>query len=131
MCRRRSGIWCFETRSRRRTVLCGLRFVPRGEDPRCKTGTWGTLLRGLALLAVIAGMAMGISLRAQGSSNPDAPAVMKVEPPSWWVGLTPDVMLLLSGRNLRATHVSCNLRDVVASRTESSSDGNYLFVWLK
>lgn len=112
-------------------MICGLRFVPGGEDPRCKTGSWGTRLRGLALLTVIAGMAMGIPLRAQGSANPEAPAVMKVEPPNWWVGLTPDVMLLLSGKNLRATHVSCNLRDVVASRTESSSDGNYLFVWLK
>ena len=112
-------------------MICGLRFVPGGGDPRCKTGTRGTRLRGVALLTAIAGMAMGISLRAQESANPDAPAVMKVEPPNWWVGLTPDVMLLLSGKNLRATHVSCNLRDVVARRTESSGDGNYLFVWLK
>jgi len=112
-------------------VICGLRFVSGEEDPRCSTGTWGTRFRGLALLTMIAGMAIGISLRAQGSANPDAPAVTKVEPPNWWVGLTPDVMLLLSGKNLRATHVSCNLRNVVVSRTESSGDGNYLFVWLK
>jgi glycosidase len=40
-------------------------------------------------------------------------------------------MLLLSGKNLQATHVSCNLREVVVSRTQSTADGSYLFVWLK
>jgi neopullulanase len=69
--------------------------------------------------------------RAQESAKPNAPAVNKVEPPNWWVGLTPEVMLLLSGKNLRATHVSCNLRELVVGRTESSGDGDYLFVWLK
>jgi glycosidase len=66
----------------------------------------------------------------QKTSNP-APAVTKVEPPSWWVGLTPEVMLLLSGHDLEATHVSCNLPTLRVSRTQSSAGGNYLFVWLK
>jgi glycosidase len=66
----------------------------------------------------------------QTASNP-APVVTKVEPPSWWVGLTPDVMLLLSGHDLEATHVSCNLPTLSVSRTQSSAAGNYLFVWLK
>ncbi len=70
-------------------------------------------------------------LRAQDSKNPDAPVVSKVEPPNWWVGLTPDVLLLLSGKNLQATHASCNLREVTVSRTQSTGDGDYLFVWLK
>jgi glycosidase len=70
-------------------------------------------------------------LPAQDQPNPDAPAVAKVEPPNWWVGLTPDVMLLLSGKNLQATHATCNLREVIVTRTESTADGNYLFVWLK
>ena len=55
----------------------------------------------------------------------------KVEPPNWWAGLTPDVMLLLSGKNLGATHVSCNLQEVSVSRTQATGGGNYLFVWLK
>jgi neopullulanase len=97
-----------------------------------KTRMWP---RGLArtafALLLLAAFAGGISLPAQESAKPDAPAVAKVEPPNWWVGLTPEVMLLLSGKNLRATHVSCNLRDVVVGRTESSSNGDYLFVWLK
>src|SRR5579862_1471238 len=78
-------------------------------------------------LILFASMADGFPVRAQGSAKPDAPAVNKVEPPNWWIGLTPEVMLLLSGKNLRATHVGCNLRDVVVGRTESSGDGNYLF----
>jgi glycosidase len=71
------------------------------------------------------------SVHAQVKDGIDAPSIKKVEPPSWWVGLTPDVMLLLSGSNLQATHVGCNLQDVLVSRTQSSADGIYLFVWLK
>ncbi len=56
--------------------------------------------------------------------------VKKVEPPNWWVGLTQDVLVLLSGKNLQATHASCNLPEVLASRTQSSAGGDYLFVWL-
>jgi len=68
---------------------------------------------------------------AQEKGNPNAPVVSKVEPPNWWVGLTPELLLLLSGKNLEATHASCNLPEVVVSRTQSSSGGSYLFVWLK
>ena len=59
------------------------------------------------------------------------PAVTKVEPPNWWVGLTPELMLLLSGRDLEATHVACNLPALRVSRTQATAGGNYLFVWLK
>jgi glycosidase len=45
--------------------------------------------------------------------------------------LTPDLMLLLSGHDLEATHVSCNLATVRVSRTQSTAGGNYLLVWLK
>jgi neopullulanase len=69
--------------------------------------------------------------QAQEANNPNAPVVKKVEPPNWWVGLTPDVMVLLSGKNLQATHAECNLPEVQVSRTQSSGNGHYLFVWLK
>jgi glycosidase len=59
------------------------------------------------------------------------PAVTKVEPPSWWVGLTPEVMLLLSGHDLEATHIGCNLPTLRVSRSQSTGGGNYLFIWLK
>ena len=68
---------------------------------------------------------------AQEKGDPHAPVVDKVEPPNWWVGLTPELLLLLSGKNLEATHASCNLPEVVVSRTQSSSGGSYLFMWLK
>jgi neopullulanase len=112
-------------------LIRGLRFVSGGKNPKGNTGAWDTWLRVLIVLILSFGALCGISVRAQGNDNADAPSVKKVEPPNWWVGLTPDVMLLLSGKNLRATHVSCNLNDVTVGRTESSGDGDYLFVWLK
>ncbi len=71
--------------------------------------------------------------QAPQSQQPDAkaPVVTKVEPPSWWINLTPYVMLLLSGHNLAATQVSCNLQSIVVERTEATGAGDYLFVWLK
>ena len=59
------------------------------------------------------------------------PEVTKVEPPNWWIGLTPEVLLLLSGRGLEATHVSCNLPSLRVTRTEATARGDHLFVWLK
>jgi neopullulanase len=81
---------------------------------------------GVALLLVSAQHAL-----AQESPNPYAPSVTKIEPPNWWVNLTTDVMLLLSGKNLQVTHASCNLPEVVVSRTQSTSDGHYVIVWLR
>jgi len=75
--------------------------------------------------------AVSASADAQEKGNPNAPVVNKVEPPNWWVGLTPELLLLLSGKNLEATHAGCNLPEVVVSRTQSSSGGSYLFMWLK
>jgi neopullulanase len=71
------------------------------------------------------------SALAQEIANPEAPLIAKVEPPNWWVNLTPDVMLLLTGKNLQVTHANCNLPDVIVSRTQSMADGHYLLVWLR
>jgi len=70
-------------------------------------------------------------LRAQEPLNPNAPVIKKIEPPNWWLGITQDVLVLLSGKNLQATHASCNLEQVLVNRTQSSNNGDYLFVWLK
>jgi neopullulanase len=40
-------------------------------------------------------------------------------------------MVLLSGKNLQATHAQCNLPEVLVNRTQSSINGDYLFIWLK
>jgi glycosidase len=63
--------------------------------------------------------------------NANAPLVTKVEPPSWWINLTPEVMLLVSGHNLEATRVVCNLPSILVERTQATNHGNYLFVWVK
>ncbi len=64
-------------------------------------------------------------------TSDSTPVVTKVEPPSWWIGLTHEVMLLLSGRDLEATRASCNLPTLHVSRTQAAAGGNYLFLWLK
>jgi neopullulanase len=67
----------------------------------------------------------------QSKETATAPAITKIEPPNWWVGLTPDLMVLLSGHRLQATRVACNLPDVVVEHTEATQGGDYLFVWVK
>jgi len=79
---------------------------------------------------------LSLSSKAQGAAPQQSPSastvkVTKLEPPNWWVGFTPEVMLLLSGQGLEATHVSCNLSTLHVSRTQASAGGNYLFIWLK
>ncbi len=71
--------------------------------------------------------------RTEPSQKPDAnaPVVTKVEPPSWWINLTPEVMLLVSGHRLEATRVVCNLPSVLVERTQATAGGDYLFVWMK
>jgi len=84
-------------------------------------------------LAAALTIALPQSLCAQTvrPSGAQAPVVSKIEPPNWWVGLTSDLLLLLSGKHLDATHTECNLPTVKVSRTQSSAGGDYLFVWLK
>lgn len=67
----------------------------------------------------------------QATGADDSPVVTKVEPPNWWLKLTPELMVLLSGRHLEATGVSCNLSNLVVERTQATAGGDYLFVWLK
>jgi glycosidase len=101
---------------------------------------WSSLSIALAVLLSVAPLAPA---HPQSTLSPDAqavasaaspvvtPVVTKVEPPNWWIGLTPDLMLLISGHKLEATHVICNLNTVHVSRTQATAGGDYLFVWLK
>jgi len=93
--------------------------------PIRRTFTYSLVILVLAIFSASGGCV------AQEKSDPNVPVVQKVEPPNWWVNLTPEMLLLLSGKNLRATHADCNLQDVSVSRTQSSANGDYLFVWLK
>jgi neopullulanase len=87
------------------------------------------------LLVVYSACSAPRALAAQNpqttSSTDNSPVVTKVEPPNWWLRLTPELMVLLSGRHLEATGVSCNLTDLVVERTQATAGGDYLFVWLK
>src|SRR5260370_31769556 len=87
----------------------------------------------LYVLCAVAFACCGLALFAhpRQMDKEAGPAVTKVEPPNWWVGLTPEVMLLLSGHDLEATHIGCNLPTLRGSRTQSTAGGYYLFVWLK
>jgi neopullulanase len=85
----------------------------------------------LAFLLVFACEVSTVQAGQQQKAADAAPVVTKVEPPNWWLGLTPEVMVLLSGRDLEATHVTCNLQTLRVSRTQATAGGNYLFIWLK
>jgi neopullulanase len=61
----------------------------------------------------------------------NVPVVNKIEPPNWWIGLTPELMVLISGHNLQATEARCNLPGLVVERTQATAGGNYLFLWLR
>jgi len=70
-------------------------------------------------------------LHASPPQTSAAPQVTKIEPPNWWIGLTSETLFLLSGHDLEATHVSCNLPTLRVMRTQATAGGDYLFVWLK
>lgn len=88
------------------------------------------ILRPLGLTSIIIILVCGAA-RPQSSPSENAPVITKVEPPNWWIHLTPEIVLLLSGRNLEGTEVTCNLPSLRVSRTQSSAKGSYLFVWLE
>jgi glycosidase len=100
---------------------------------RPSAGIWRAFSQTFLFAFVLLIVSNNFTVKAgpQERANDSAPAVTKVEPPNWWVGLTPEVLLLLSGRDLEATHVSCNLPTLTVARTEATAGGNYLFVWLR
>jgi neopullulanase len=98
---------------------------------------WLAILRRSVPVLTIFVVALAIcspSICAQEDStqkpDPNAPVVTKVEPPSWWLKITPELMVLLSGHHLEATRVACNLESIVVERTQATGRGDYLFVWL-
>src|SRR5437588_1380286 len=90
------------------------------------------LRRRVCLWAAFAVAFLGSLAKAapQELTKPTGPVITEVEPPNWWVGLTPEVLLLLSGHDLEATHVGCNLPTLRVSRTQAAAGGNYLLIWL-
>jgi glycosidase len=60
-----------------------------------------------------------------------APAVTKIDPPNWWVRLTPSVMLLVYGHGFEGANVSCEDPGVHIDRVRVTDGGKYLFLWLQ
>src|SRR2546426_725303 len=54
----------------------------------------------ISVVVVFCG-ALAVLARPQQAAKEAGPAVTTVAPPNWWVGLTPEVMLLLSGHDLQ------------------------------
>src|SRR5690348_12680218 len=84
------------------------------------------------VVAIFIFCSTSLASHAELPQKPDvnAPAVTQVDPPSWWIQLTPELMLLLSGRHLEATRVTCNLPSIQVERTRATAGGDYLFIWL-
>ncbi len=60
-----------------------------------------------------------------------APRVQKLDPPNWWVGFAPKVLLLVRGENLSGARVETSYPGVRVVRWEASRNGHYLFLWLE
>ncbi|MBI2683563.1 MAG: cyclomaltodextrinase N-terminal domain-containing protein [Acidobacteriales bacterium] len=58
------------------------------------------------------------------------PKVERVDPPNWWIGLPPP-MLLIKGEGLEGAKVTSASPGVRVSRVEEGLNGHYLFVWLE
>ena len=61
-----------------------------------------------------------------------APAVEKIDPPSWWVGSTINpVRVLIKGRNLSGARIESATPGITVSNFMTSVNGNYLFADLR
>src|SRR5258708_33739462 len=74
----------------------------------------------LLCFVVLACSSAALLVNPQQADREAGPAVTKVEPPSWWVGLTAEVMLLLTGHDLDATQCACNFPALHVSRTHAT-----------
>ncbi len=66
----------------------------------------------------------------QASAVP-APAISKMDPPNWWAGFTPNLMILATGENLEGATARCDRYGVRLTRSKVTAGGKYLFLWLE
>lgn len=78
--------------------------------------------------AIKRGLAIFLVLSALTGLSWAAPTVRKVDPPNWWVGMPP-AMLLITGEGLSGAQVKAGGGARVL-RTEGQAAGHYLFIWL-
>ena len=74
-------------------------------------------------------VALACALAGLTASAQPAPAVSKVEPPSWWAGHTINpVRLLVRGANLHGARVTATRPETATSAVVVNTAGTYLFV---
>ncbi len=77
-------------------------------------------------------LALLLALSCAGSAlSGSEPHISKVEPPNWWAGFQPAVMLLLYGDNLAGANMSVNYPAASVTKVQPQPDGKHAFVWLK
>jgi neopullulanase len=54
-----------------------------------------------------------------------------MDPPNWWAGFTPNLMVLATGENLGGATVKCARQDLHLTRSKATDGGKYLFLWLE
>src|SRR5271169_2907993 len=84
-----------------------------------------------AVLRSVSVVALAVLLPLASAALPaNAPHVSKVEPPNWWTGFQPTVMVLLYGENLAAADISVAYPGVSVVKTQAQPDGKHAFAWL-
>ncbi|MGB7556616.1 MAG: alpha-amylase family glycosyl hydrolase [Candidatus Korobacteraceae bacterium] len=79
-------------------------------------------LLGLALM-----LTFSLAASAQAGGQPK---ISKVEPPNWWAGFQPTVMVLLYGDNLAGANLSVDYPGVSVTKIQTQPDGKHAFLWL-
>ena len=72
-----------------------------------------------------------VCLAGGSTAAAQAPLIYKIEPPNWWVNFTPELSLLLTGKNLAKTRVESTTGRASVIDSHPSANGHYLFVHLK
>lgn len=90
-----------------------------------------SLLKASPVSAASQAVSHASSLRASEVQASAAPAITKMDPPNWWVGFTPHVMILAAGENLGGATVTCDRDGVRLTQSKVTAGGKYLFLWLE
>jgi glycosidase len=89
-----------------------------------------SLLKASPVSAASQAVSHAFSPRASEVQASAAPAITKMDPPNWWVGFTPKVMILAAGENLGGATVTCDRDGVRLTQSKVTAGGKYLFMWL-
>jgi neopullulanase len=92
---------------------------------RCELTNRARVRFRVSALALV--LSFSLATVAQAGSEP---RVTKVEPPNWWAGYAPVVMVLLYGENLAGANISVNYPGASIAKVQTQPDGKHAFVWL-